>query len=125
MSETVTLALPDSLASSARSVAAQTNRRLEDVLLEWLDRAATELPVESLPDDQVLALRDLHLSAESQQALSDLLAQQREGTLDQSGHSRLGLLMAAYRRDMVRKAQALKVAVDRGLQPPLSPPGTD
>jgi hypothetical protein len=32
----------------------------------------------------------------------------------------LAFLMGIYRRGMVRKAQALKVAVDRGLQPPLS-----
>jgi hypothetical protein len=33
---------------------------------------------------------------------------------------RLDVLMRSYRQGMVRKAQALKVAVDRGLQPPLN-----
>jgi hypothetical protein len=33
---------------------------------------------------------------------------------------RLDALMQTYRHGMVRKAQALKVAVARGLQPPLS-----
>ena len=81
MGEIVMLELPESLARSARAVARQTQRSVESVLLEWLDRAATELPVELLPDDQVLALRDLQLGAEEQAALSELLGRQREGIL--------------------------------------------
>ena len=118
MSETVTLALPEPLAQSARAVATQTNRRLEDVLIEWLDRAATDLPVESLPDEQVLALRDLQMPDAQQRELSDLLARQREGQLADTERPRLDALLDAYRRGMVRKARALKVAVERGLQPP-------
>ena len=119
MSEIVTLELPEPLASSARAVARQTQRSVEAVLLDWLDRAATELPVEQLPDDQVLAMRDLQLTAEQQAALSDLLGRQREGTLTEDERGELDGLLALYRRGMVRNAQALKVAVDRGLQPRL------
>ncbi len=119
MSEIVTLELPEPLASSVREVARQTRRSVEAVLLDWLDRAATELPVEQLPDDQVLAMRDLQLTAEQQAALSDLLGRQREGTLTEDERRELDSLLALYRRGMVRKAQALKVAIDRGLQPRL------
>ena len=122
MGEIVTLELPESLARSARAVARQTRRSVESVLLEWLDRAATELPVELLPDDQVLALRDLQLGADEQAALSELLARQREGILTGVERTQLDNLFALYRRGLVRKAQALKVAVDRGLQPPLGGP---
>jgi Uma2 family endonuclease len=62
MSERLRLELPDTLVRSARAVATQTNRRLEEVLLEWLDRAAAEIPVDQLPDDQVLTLRDLQMA---------------------------------------------------------------
>jgi hypothetical protein len=48
------------------------------------------------------------------------LARQREGTLNDTERHQLDHLMDVYRRGMVRKAQALKVAVDRGLQQPLS-----
>jgi hypothetical protein len=72
-----------------------------------------------LPDDQVLALRDLQMNAEQQVAMSDLLTRQREGALTSTERAQLDALMSAYRRGMVRKAQALKVAVDRGLQPAL------
>ena len=120
MSATVTLRLPEDVAQSARAIAARTDRQVEDVLIEWLGRAAAELPIEALPDDQILALRDLQMSDGQQAELSDLLAQQREGTLSASRRVRLEALMDVYRRGMVRKARALKVAVDRGLQLPLS-----
>ena len=115
----MTLELPEPLAKSARAVARQSQRSVEAVLLEWLDHAATELPTELLPDDQVLALRDLQLSAEQQEALSDLLARQGEGSLTGAERVQLDNLLALYRRGLVRKAQSLKVAVDRGLQAPL------
>ncbi len=119
MSEIVTLELPDVLAQNARSVAAQTQRRIEDVLVEWLDRAATDIPVDALPDDQVLALVDLQLIEAQQAELSDLLAGQREGILDELERSRLAGLMAMYRRGIVRKARATQIAVERALRPRL------
>ena len=48
MVEIVTLQLPETLVQKAKQIAAFTHRRLEDVLLEWIDRAITELPMESL-----------------------------------------------------------------------------
>ena len=120
MGHHVTLVLPSELAARAQAVAAQSHRRLEDVLLEWLGRAATDVPIDLLPDEQVLALRDQQMSEDQQRELGDLLARQREGSLDGVERRRLNELMDIYRRGMVQKAQALKVAVDRGLQPPLS-----
>ena len=119
MSEIVTLELPDVLVQSARSVADRTHRRIEDVLVEWLGRAVTDVPIDALPDDQVLALGELQMSDTEQAELSDLLAGHCEGTLDGVERARLAALMESYRRGMVRKAQALQVAVTRGLRPPL------
>lgn len=120
MGEKVTLELPNDLARNAHEIAARTHRRVEDVLIEWLGHAATEIPLEQLPDDQILALADVQLDDEQQAELSDLLAHQREGALDSPGRARLEELMGIYRRGMVRKAQALQVAVARGLRPPLT-----
>lgn len=119
MSDTVILELPHELAESARAIAERTNRRVEEVLLEWLDRAVADVPIPLLPDDNVLALCDPRMSDEQQEELSDLLSRQREGTLDSTGRAQLDTLMALYRSGMVRKAEALKVAVERGLRPPL------
>jgi hypothetical protein len=62
----------------------------------------------------------MQMSDAEQAELSELLARQREGALSDDERGRLDALMRSYRQGMVRKAQALKVAVERGLQPPLS-----
>lgn len=92
MSESVTVQLPDELARQMRAVADQTRRPLEEVLLEWLRRAA-DTPVDALPDEQVLALADMQMDEREQGELSALLARQREGDLDADGRSRLDALM--------------------------------
>ncbi|MBI1876808.1 MAG: hypothetical protein HYR94_00970 [Chloroflexi bacterium] len=120
MSEIVTLELPEPLALRAKEAAARTHRRLEEVLVEWLDRAAAEPPIESLPDDQILVLCDLQMEVEQQNELNDLLARNREGQLNQVELDHLEGLMFIYRRGLVRKAHALKVAVKRNLRPPLN-----
>lgn len=120
MAEIVTLELPDTLARRAGEVASRTNRRLEEVLLDWLSRIEAEPPVESLSDDQLLALCDLQLETSQNEELSELLARNREDQLSASERRRLDELMQIYRAGLVRKAQALKVAVERGLRPPLN-----
>jgi hypothetical protein len=120
MAEIVTLNLPETLAQRAKEIAAFTHRRLEDVLVEWIDRAITELPLESLPDEQVLALCDMQMESEQQELFSDLLARNQEGQLNDTEVSQLDELMQVYRRGLVRKARALKVAVERGLKPALN-----
>ena len=120
MNETITLQLPEKVTVTARQVAKQTKRRLEDVLLEWLDRSAEDLPVGMLADDQVLLLAGAQLATDEQQELSSLLTLNREGTLSARQRVQLDELMQVYRHGLVRKAQALQVAVDRGLLPPLN-----
>jgi hypothetical protein len=120
MAEIVTLQLPETLAQKAKEIAAFTHRRLEDVLLEWIDRAITELPVESLPDEQVLAMCDMQMETEQQELFSDLLARNREGQLNNTEVRQLDELMQVYRRGLVNKARALKVAVERGLKSPIN-----
>jgi hypothetical protein len=120
MSEKVTVELPTDLARRAHAVAAQTQRPVEEVLLEWLDRGGGEPPVESLPDAELLALCDAQLAEGLQEELSDLLESHREGALPARDAERLSALMQTYREGLVRKAQALKAAVARGLKPRLS-----
>ena len=120
MGDTVTLELPKDIAESARAFAAESHRPLEEVLVEWLGIMANETPVHMLPDDQVLALREMQMDEEQQDELSDLLTDQNAGTLDGAGKVRLDELMQEYRRVLRRKSQALRVAFERGL-PPLIP----
>lgn len=79
----------------------------------------TERPVETLADEEVLALTELQLTREQQSRLNDLLERNREGGLDAGGQRQLDELMRAYEHGLLRKAQALRVAVQRGLREPL------
>ena len=54
MSEKVTIELPDELSRRARKLAAAGNRRLEDAVIDWINRAVSEPDVEVLPDDELL-----------------------------------------------------------------------
>ncbi len=120
MAETVTLELSDQLAHQVHKVAAVTQRRLEEVLLEWIEHAITEIPVELLPDDQVLAWCEMQMPPEQQEQLDTLLIRLREGQLNETERRKLDELMHIYRQGLVRKARAWKVAVERGLKAPLN-----
>jgi hypothetical protein len=117
VSERITLDIPESVLAVARSLAVQRDMPLERVLVDLLGQVVDDTPVEMLSDDQVLALADSQMSDADQAVLSRLLAQNREGTL--TDQTELDRLMSLYRRGMVRKAQALRVAVERGLRPSL------
>lgn|SRR5487761_1094395 len=120
MSETITLEIPAELASRARAVAAATNRRVEEVVAEWVGRGAKEPDVESISDEELLALCHAELPLSRQEDLSELLTRNREAVLDGPARRRLDDLMALYRQSLVLKAKAWQEAVARGLRQPLS-----
>ena len=72
--------------------------------------------LESLSDKQILSLCELQLDDVQQQTLSDLLASNQEGNLNKTEVKQLDDLMNIYRRGTLYKAQALKIAVERGLK---------
>ncbi|MEO1389827.1 MAG: hypothetical protein AAFV85_21015 [Cyanobacteria bacterium J06634_6] len=120
MAQSINLDIPDSIVQQAQQLASQNQQRLEDILLEWLTHSFTEHPVETLPDSQVLALCHMQLDEQQQSTLDSLLDKQREDELTLVDSQELQFLMKLYRRGLLRKAKALKVAVERGLVPPLS-----
>jgi hypothetical protein len=119
VSEVITLELPAELAREARALAAATNRRFEDAVVEWIERAVSDPPVESLPDTELLAACDSQLPDPLQGELTELLAKNREGDLAPADRTRLDELLTVYRRGLVLKARAMKEAVARGLKPRL------
>jgi len=120
MSQTLTVELPDELASRARKVAEAGNRRLEDAVIDWIGQAVGEPEIEALPDNELLARCDSDLAADLQEELSGLLSDARENKLDALGRARVDELMAVYRRGMVEKARAWREAVARGLRKSLT-----
>ena len=125
MSEKVTIELPDELSQRARKLAAVGNRRLEDAVIDWINRAVSEPDVEVLPDEELLRRCDATIEAGAQEELSGLLADAREGVLDAARRARLDGLMADYRRGLVLKARAWNEAVARGLRAPPADPEAD
>jgi hypothetical protein len=116
MSQTLTVELPDELARRARNVAAAGNRRLEDAVVDWISQAVAGPDLAALSDDELLSQCDSMIAVDLQDELSRLLADAREGNLPESARGRLDELMANYRRGLVQKARAWKVAVARGLR---------
>lgn len=119
MSQQITIQVSDRVARHAARLAAKTQRRVEDVLADWLETVHQEKPVAELDDEEVLGLTEVRLSDDQEAALGELLEHNREGRLDQAGRRRLDELMHSYERGLLRKAQALQAAVQRGLLEPL------
>ncbi len=78
-----------------------------------------EAPVKMLSDAEVLALSYSYMALSQQEELSDLLADQREGVIDSAGRNRLAELLEISNQGLLRKAEALVEAVQRGLRAPL------
>ncbi|MDZ7292495.1 MAG: hypothetical protein ONB44_23350 [candidate division KSB1 bacterium] len=121
MYEQITLQVPDHIVRQAAHLALKSQQRVEEVLARWLEKTASEMPVDELPDEEVLSLTKLQLTSSQEARLSELLTRNREGTLDAEGRRELDELMRFYEHGLLRKAQALRVAVQRGLREPLQP----
>ena len=74
-----------------------------------------ESMMEQLSDDQILAICAHQLTSGQQLELATLLEQQREGEISTMGRVRLDVLLNLYQQGSVQKAQALAVAVAKGL----------
>lgn len=79
-----------------------------------------ERPIEVLSDAEVMALTELMFTDEQHDEFSELLAMNREGEIDAKGKERLDEFVKFYEKGLLRKAEALRVAVERGLREPLS-----
>ena len=116
----VTVNLKDSIYRSFSQLAAKTNRRIDEIIVEkiqtdfWVENAA-EQELTNLPDSEVLELANLKLSRTQDRRLSQLLANQRESRITASEKVELDGLMGLYHLGNFRKAQGILEAVKRGL----------
>ena len=117
MSESITLELLEPLAKKVKEIAALNRQGIEEMLIEWIDRTINEIPIEALPDEQVLTLYNLQMGEQQQRVFSDLQARNSEGLLSAQEIKKLNELMQVYRHGSVRKAKVMQVAVMRGLVP--------
>lgn len=120
MNQQITLTVSDNVWHYAKAVASQNKQRIEEVLSGWLEKVSSEINVESLSDSEVIALAELKMAPNQQKILHNLLEKNGEGELTSVEKKQLDAMMEVYEDALLRKAQALRVGVQRGLLPPLS-----
>jgi hypothetical protein len=106
-----------------------SNRKIEELLAQAIELslspvgAATDIykPVSKLSDAEVLGLSQMQMDPKEERRFSRLLNKQQAGKLSNSEGSELLALMQNYQEKLLRKAQALREAVRRGLREPLTP----
>lgn len=129
MSTQVRITLQDEVYRRAKRLAEISDRKIEDLLAQaielsfWPVGAPNEdrKSVSNLSDDEVLELSELQMDAKQDRRFSSLLDRQQAGTLSTSEESELLAFMQNYQENLLRKAQALREAVQRGLREPLTP----
>jgi hypothetical protein len=128
MTVPVTLNLPEDLYQRAANFANLLGKDVMEVLVDTLTLSLAPIGTQSgvmpavttLSDQNVLALSESRLQPKDDQRLSELLSKQQEGLLTQDEQSELLGLMQIYQEGLLRKAQALRESVQRGLREPLS-----
>ena len=129
MTTRVMVTLQDDVYRRVERLAQLTSREVADLLADTITLALQPLAVsaESVPavtalsDENVLGLTELQMAPEQDRRLSVLLQKQQERALSVAEQTELLLLMQVYQEGVLRKAQALREAVRRGLRPPLEP----
>ena len=128
MSTQVTLTLPDQLWERAEAWAQCTGREVADLLAETIElsldplgQTDRERSLETWPDHAVLAAVESTMSADEDQRLGELLDRQQAAILSGDERSELQALMQTYREGLLRKARAVREAVNRGLREPVEP----
>lgn len=121
----ITLTLPDSLANRVAAWAQLTQQDFPKMVETALEVALPPLSnmaadIATLSDDQVLTLAEAQMDQQQGEQLAQLQIQQREEMLSSAEKQTLLCLMQQYNELWVRKSQALALAVQRGLLPPLS-----
>lgn len=129
MGTEVRITLHDSVYRRAKRLAEVANRDIADLLAQAIELSLSPAggasdvykPVSKLTDIEVLELSKSEMDAKQDRRFSRLLDKQQAGTLRSSEEAELLALMQSYQEKLLRKAQALREAVCRGLREPLTP----
>jgi hypothetical protein len=129
MATRVLVTLQDDVYRRVEQLAQLTNRDVADLLADTitislppLDVPTGPVPaVTSLTDEEVLARAELQMLPAQDRRLSALLQKHQAEELSVPEQTELLALMQVYQEGLLRKAQALREAVRRGLRTPLDP----
>jgi hypothetical protein len=129
MSAQITVTLPEDVLQRAEWWAQRAGRSVPELLADAIEAslsplgppAAGERLLTTCSDDEVLAAAAARMADNDDERLSELLDRQQAGLLADGESAELTALMLLYQQGWLRKAQALREAVQRGLQVPLEP----
>jgi hypothetical protein len=120
----ITLTLPSDLYQRALTIADLTGWTVEEAVLVMLEVSLPALiplvdlnkPVESLTDDDLLALTHLQMTPQYDSRHSELLDRQQAGSMSVVERRELQTLQRVYEIGVIFKSHALAEAVKRGLR---------
>jgi len=117
----VTISLPEKVFANLSSVARKSDRRIDEVIVEKIERDfaidAGELDkqIAICSDREVLKLAKIKMPAKQDKRLSRLLSRQNEGILSSVEQNEMWQLMEMSRLTTLKKAYALREIARRGL----------
>ena len=124
MSTQLTLDLPENLVARVQTIALRAGQSVNDLLAESIELSlkpwgtVLDGDIHQCGDEDVLKACDLELSMSDDRRLTELLQQQAQ-TLAVGEQAELDSLMQVYQEGLVRKAEALREAVRRGVREPM------
>jgi CopG-like RHH_1 or ribbon-helix-helix domain, RHH_5 len=129
MNTQVTVTLPEDVLQRAEWWALRSGRSVADLLADTIEASlrplgppsAGEQPLAAYSNEELLAAADARMADRDDERLSELLDRQQAGVLTDAERGELTTLMLLYQQGLLRKAQALREAVRRGLREPLQP----
>jgi hypothetical protein len=125
----ITVSLPEDVVQRAQYLAQRSGRPVEALLAETIELSLRPLgamangsgPTADWSDQEVLACVETEMPLADNARLGELLDLQQAGSLAPADRTELARLMETYQSGLLRKAQALREAVKRGLREPLKP----
>lgn len=129
MSKQISLTVPDEVMRRAEVLAGHSGRAVAEVLSDAIEASLDPLSFSSsatdaigeLSDAHVLEMADATMPPADDRRLGELLARKNEGILTMAERDELTPLMQIYQEGLLRKAQAIREAVRRGLRPSPAP----
>lgn len=121
--------MPDDVYENVKRLAALTGHEAEEIFASAVASFVGDLspqidpsiPIDTLSDEDVIALAELQMNPKQDTRLSDLLYKQQADDLTDTERTELQMLMRIYEQGTLRKSEALAEAVRRGLREPLEP----
>ncbi len=117
----VTISLPDKVFANVASVASKTHRRVDEVIVEKIEREFSldaeelETQIAVCSDKEIIELSNLQMPEKQDKRLSSLLQKQGEKDLTKPEQKELWKLMELNRLTTLKKAFALRELSRRDL----------